>query len=77
MSLSRRLAAQRRRKLSIAREKDRLALTAAIREAIALLQRHGQDPTRRNIQRALSIRKIKFRRIKYQVFAQCQQSVGG
>lgn len=76
MSLSRRLAAQRRRELSIAREKDHLALTAAIREAIALLQRHGQDPTRRNIQRALSIRKIKFHRIKYQVFAQCQRSVG-
>lgn len=73
LSLSRRFAAQRLRERTLAREKNRLALMVAIREAIDLLRRHGQDPTRRNIEQVLSIRKIKLHRENYYLIAQCLQ----
>lgn len=74
-ALTKRLAARRRREISHARERDHLILMAAVRETIDLLQRHGQGPTRQNIERMLSIRKIKLHRNKYYMLPQCLKAI--
>lgn len=72
-SLSKRLAARRRRTHALAREKNRLSLMTAICEAIDLLRRHGRDPTRRNIEMVMSTRKIKLKRHNFHLITQCLQ----
>lgn len=73
-SLSKRFTAKRRIESVLAHKKGRRILKAAVHEAIDLLRRNGQHPTRRNIEQLLSIRKIKYRS-KYHLLPQCIQSV--
>lgn len=73
-ALSKYLTAQRKRERALTREKKRLALMTDIHEAIDLLRRHDQHPTRRNVERVLSIRKIKINRNKSRLLAQCIKS---
>lgn len=72
--LSKLFAAARSRKRALARTKRHLFLSDAVQEAIDLLRVHGQTPSRRNIERVLSLRKIKLHSSKYRLLNECVRS---